>query len=208
MAATALLLAGCSTAIEGKPVAAEPGAILGGDASQCTTVDPPLADVDPASSDDTEPIMKIPQPDGWERFTQLDSQLIRFSMRNPRQGLPTFAAAAVVTVESHPGELDADDFFDQSRSALTQAFGGEGMTWDDTEVCGLPAQVIHYTLPPQMANAPAVPADALMVVAYSGKKTYGIALTMQSPTPDNPDYQRDSKAIQEGFQVLATGSGG
>lgn len=210
VAAAAMLLAGCSNAIDGRPVAAEAAGPLAGDDSQCETVEAPLTDIDPAprAPDDSEPIMRIPQPDGWDRVTELDSQMIRFSMRNPSLGLPTFAAAAVVTVESHPGELDAQDFFAQSRDALAQAFGGEGMTYEDGTLCGLPAQTIKYILPPQMANTPAVPATALMVVAFNGGRTYGVALTMQSPSPDNPDYQRESAEILRGFQVVTSGTGG
>jgi hypothetical protein len=211
MFATAgLLLTGCANAIEGRPVAAEQTGPVAGDDSQCETVDAPMTEIDPAprGADDSEPIMRIPQPQGWDRITQLDSEMIRFSMRNAALGLPTFAAAAVVTVESHPGEIDANEFFDQSRDALAQAFGGDGMTYEDGTLCGLPAQTIQYTLPPQMADTPTVPATALMVVAFNGGRTYGVALTIQSPTPDNPDFKRDSENIQRGFQVLATGAGG
>jgi hypothetical protein len=42
---------------------------------------------------------------------------------------------------------------------------------------------------------------------FTGRKTYGVVLTIQSPVPDDPDYQRDAELITTGFQVLAPDSG-
>jgi hypothetical protein len=210
VAVSSALLTGCATNIDGRAVAAEATAArAAADDSQCTKVDAPMTDVDPAPGppDDSEPTMRIPQPDGWERATELDSEMIRFTMHNTQLGNDRLAAAAVITIESHRGEIKADDFFDQSRQGLIQSFGGEGLTYDDHTLCGLPAQTIHYTLPAQMAAGQAVPATVVVVVAFSGNTTYGIALTMQSPRSDAPAYNRDLETITTGFQVLAPDAG-
>src|SRR5215470_7677594 len=102
LAAAAIVLpTGCTRTIEDARVVAAP------DPSQCTTVDAKLTKV-PFHVDD-EPVLKIPQPDGWERVTMMDSELIRFTMRNPSLAKDNFAPTAVVTLESQPGEHDPQE---------------------------------------------------------------------------------------------------
>src|SRR5262245_17009720 len=64
-------------------------------ASDCTKVDAPMTSI--PDHTDEEPVMKIPQPEGWERVTMMDSDLIRFTMRNPTLIRDGFAPTAVVT---------------------------------------------------------------------------------------------------------------
>ena len=205
LAVAAMLATGCAKAIEGRPVAA--ASLEVGDASECTKVDAPMTTIEAAAEpDDSEPAMVIPQPEGWERITDLDSAMIRFTMSNRTLGVEDFSASAVVTIESHPGEIDADSFFDQSREAVGDAFGVADMAYTDGTVCGRPAQTVQYVIP-RARLAHTLPATALMVVVFSGNKTYGVVLTIQSPAAENPDYQRDLELITTGFQVLAQNSG-
>ncbi len=207
LAIASVLAAGCSKAVEGHPVAA--AGTGGSDDSQCTKVDAPLTTVPPAPSgpDDSEPTMRVPQPEGWDRITKMDSEMIRFTMGNRALGVTGFAASAVVTIESHPGELDASSFFDEARDAMKSAFDTGDLDYTDGTICGLPAQTMHYVLPQGGALKQEVSATAVMVVVFTGRKTYGVVLTIQSPVPDDPDYQRDAELITTGFQVLAPDSG-
>ena len=74
--------------------------------------------------------------------------------------------------------------------------------YTDGTVCGLPAETIKYVIPRMGMLRRSVSATALMVVTFTGRKTYGVVLTIQSPRPDDGDYQRDEKTILDGFQVL------
>jgi hypothetical protein len=206
-AIASLLAVGCSRAVEGHPVAASGAG--GPDDSQCTKVDAPLTTVPAAAGapDDSEPTMRVPQPEGWDRITKMDSEMIRFTMGNKALGVTGFGASAVVTIESHPGELDASSFFDQARDAMASSFGDVDLDYSDGTVCGLPAQTMHYILPQGGALKQEVSATAVMVVVFTGSKTYGVVLTIQSPVAENPDYQRDAETITTGFQVLAPDSG-
>ena len=78
----AVLVTSCTRYVDdAKAVAGEDRSPLAGaNASQCETVDAPLTTI-PAVKDD-EPVMKIPQPEGWVRSTKLDSELFRFAMLN------------------------------------------------------------------------------------------------------------------------------
>jgi hypothetical protein len=205
LAVAVLTATGCSRAVEGHPVAA---ASLGAaDDSECTKVDAPMATVPEVAgaSDDSAPTMRVPQPDGWDRVTELDSAMIRFTMANRSMGVEGFAASAVVTIESQPGEVDADSFFDSSREALQSSFDTADFDYTEGTVCGLPAQTIEYVIPQMSGLKQPVSATAVMVVVFTGDWTYGVVLTIQSPLPDETDYQRDAETIMTGFQVLAPG---
>jgi Probable lipoprotein LpqN len=200
-----VLASGCARAVDGRPVAASSEVIA--DDSQCTKVDAPLTTIPHATgaSDDFEPTLRIPQPDGWDRFTDLDSAVIRFAMGNRHLKVNDRAPSAVVTMESHPGVLDAQTFFDEGRKSLVSMFGATDVSFVDGTLCGLPAQTVRYTIP-QMGTVAPIPATVVMAVLYSGDKTYGTALTIQSPRPDDPVYQKDAADITTGFQVLAPDS--
>jgi hypothetical protein len=47
--------------------------------------------------------MRIPLPQGWERSTKMDSESIRFAIRNPGLAADGFTPNAVVTVEEMTG---------------------------------------------------------------------------------------------------------
>jgi hypothetical protein len=207
LAVSSVLGAGCTTAVDGRPVAAF---MRIADDSQCTKVDAPLTTVPPAAgaSDGSEPTLRIPQPEGWERFTELDSPMIRFAMRNPRLGVNNVAASVAVTIESHPREIDAATFFDESRRQLAASswLGATDIDFSDGTLCGLPAQTVHYTIPERGA-VPPLPVTAVIAVVFSGGNTHGAVLSIQSPVPDNADYKRDADTITSGFQVLAPDPG-
>lgn len=216
--AVCALATGCTTAVDGRAVAGDETEIAVDeesedvDASECTEVDAPLTDIEPsAGADPSEPRLRIPQPDGWDRFSELDSELIRFAMRNVDLGTATYAPTAVVTVETIPEAIEPESYFEQSRDALAQAFGDPNITYEDGTICGLPAQTINYVLPKQNEAMPGpVPATALAVVMVDEESdtTYAAVLTTQTPTPDNPEYVDDAEQIHSGFQVLPPEAGG
>ena len=73
-AALALTLTGCA----GEQVSAD----------KCESVSAPLTDI--PTRTDQEPTMRLPVPEGWERSTKMDSENIRFAIRN--QGLAADAS--------------------------------------------------------------------------------------------------------------------
>jgi hypothetical protein len=204
--ATAIVLAtGCTRTIEDARVVAAPDmGKAGADASACTPVDAPLTKV-PFHVDD-EPQMKIPMPDGWERVTMMDSELIRFTMRNPRLAKDNFAPTAVLTLESQPGEHDPQEVFDAQHDVLEQGVGATDVNATPTTVCGLPAETLDYVTPPIGPIAPH-PAKVVCAVMRTDEKTFAMTLTLQSADPDNPTYKRDAQTILTGFQMLPPKTG-
>lgn len=201
LAAAMVLLASCTRYADDAKAVAGPDLLKakGADASQCGTVEVPLTTI--PTVDNGDPVLKIPQPQGWERSTLMDSKLIRFAMANRSLVSENFAPTAVVTLESAPGEEDPDVVFDSQRMSLESQLGVTGIDVEEHTLCGLPAKIMHYQMP-ALGVVPSHPAMVLFAVLHTEDMTYAAAVTVQTTDPDNPTYKRDSDAILNGFQML------
>jgi hypothetical protein len=201
LAMAALLLPACTRVVDdARAVAGEDRSpVDASDASQCDEVDAPLTTI-PVQGDD-EPVMKIPQPDGWERSTMMDSELIRFAMINKTLVKDDFASNVVVTLESAPGSEDPSVVFDSQRDALESTFGASDLRVTEHTLCGLPAETVRY-LTPVIGNVAPHPAIVVMAVLHTDAMTYAVSVTAQTTDPDSPAYQRDVETILTGFQLL------
>jgi hypothetical protein len=159
-----------------------------------------------AAQTDEEPVMKIPQPEGRDRVTMMDSELIRFTMRNEALVKDGFAPTAVVTLESHPGNAEPREVFDAQQDALKSGIGATNISASETTLCELPAETLDYTTP-QLGILPPHPATVLTAVMHTENDTYAMTMTVQSADPDNPTYRRDAKTILTGFQMLPPSGG-
>jgi hypothetical protein len=204
----AVLVSSCTRVVDdARPVAADDAGPLAAEgAAACTAVDFPLADVGPppGGSSNSEPVLRIPKPPGWNRITSLDSEMIRFVMRNDDLAVGRVAPTAVVTLESHPGEISPDTLFDEQRRQVSE-LGVTALTLTDTTLCGLPAMRGGY-MSPLMGTAEPRPAEVLIGVMFDGGSTHAVAVTVQSADADDPTFIRDSTAILDGFQMLRPGS--
>jgi len=204
--AAILLGTACTRVVDDARVVAAPDmGKAAATASDCTSVDAPMTSI-PAHTDE-EPVMKIPQPDGWQRVTMMDSDLIRFTMRYavaPSRGgmVPT----AVVTLESHRGLAGPREVFDSQKDALETALGATDVQTSEITLCELPAEMIEYTTPP-LGILPPHPAKVVTAVLQADDVTWAMTMTVQSADPDNPTYRRDVETILTGFQMLPPSGG-
>jgi hypothetical protein len=198
--AAMLLTTSCTRVVSDARVVAAPDmGKAAASASDCTSVDAPMTSI--RDHTDEEPAMKIPQPDGWQRVTMMDSELIRFTMRNDSLVKDGFAPTAVVTLESHRGLAEPQEVFDAQHDALKSAVGATDVKITETTVCELPAETIDYTTP-QLGILPPHPARVLTAVLNTEDTTFAMTMTVQSADADNPTYQRDAETILTGFQML------
>lgn len=203
--AAMVLTAACTRVVDDARVVAAPD--MGkapATSSDCTSVDAPMTSI-PAHTDE-EPVMKIPQPDGWERVTMMDSELIRFTMRYIVPTRDGFAPTAVVTLESHRGLAEPREVFDAQRDALEIALGATNIQITETTVCELPAEIIDYTTPP-LGILPPHPARVVTAVLQADDVTWAMTMTVQSADRNNPTYERDVDTILTGFQMLPPSDG-
>jgi hypothetical protein len=204
VAAVALLsVPGCSKVVTGT-AARDPHAPPR-NPNDCEQVSVPLTPIDPHAAG--EPQLKIPQPPGWERASMLDSEVIRFTMRNKNLVANDFMPTAVVTLESVPS-ADADNttIFDQERAALVDRLGATGLHISATTRCGDEAQLVDYDAP-SMGPVPPRKIKTLMVAHTFGASTFVATVTVQSTDPDNAVYARDTGDVLTGFQMLPPAPG-
>jgi hypothetical protein len=199
--ALATSLAACTTVTHGAAVVDDRG--------PCTHVAAPMLDIPTAS--DTEPQMRIPQPPGWERSTELEGldESFRLGLANTELVGEPSQNAVTVMVESVP-DADAQTLFDGFHAGMVEVLDEEGLQPDITRtagtLCGLPSETITLVGADMGMGAavnalPPGPATMLLVVAESGADTYLVAV-VQTIEPDNPTYQRDAETILTGFEVL------
>jgi hypothetical protein len=204
IAAVALLtVPGCSKVVTGAAVP-DPHQSAA-KSTPCEQVSAPLTPID--SRAEGEPRLRIPQPPGWERASMLDSEVIRFTMRNKDLQANNFMPTAVVTLESVPGAATNDQtIFDQERAALVDRLGATGLHTTETTLCGDTAELVDYDAP-SMGRIPPRKIRTLMVAATFDTNTYVSTVTVQSTDPHNPVYARDTATVLTGFQMLPPDGG-
>jgi hypothetical protein len=192
LTAVVVTVAGCSSS---KP-----------SADKCETVSAPLTDI--PTRTDQEPKLRIPVPSGWERSTKMDSEQIRFSLRNQALTADGFTPNAVVTLQKVAGDLGKPDQILQAQlEQLTRKLNLKDVTSTSTKVCGAPALSSTYTTPeiklaPQIPPIPARKATSLGTVYRAGDANYVATVTVQTIKPDDSTYKKDTDEILKGFQLI------
>ncbi len=198
--AALLTLTACGQPTPGTPRAA--GAVSS--ESDCATVDVPLLELDTHSA--TEPRVRIPQPPGWERYTDMDSELIRAAVVNKSLTADGFTPNVVYTLDKLPADIDPQDALDKEREGLVKMAGATDLEVTAATVCGLPGETVHYTLSMPASVGPH-PVILRQAVVGADDHTYVVCLTIQTTNPTDATYQRDSMTILDGLQVLSANDG-
>jgi len=150
-------------------------------AEKCQSVAAPLTDV--PTRTDQEPKMRLPVPPGWERSTKMDSEQIRFAIRNEALAADGFTPNAVVTLQRVGIDVGKPEQILQAQNEqLTKKL-------KLTDLTSTP------TIPPRNATS-------LGVVYRSGDANWVATLTVQTVKPDNQNYAKDLAEILKGFQLL------
>ena len=186
------LVAGCGSSTTGGAAVAD---------HTCTVVSAPMIAIDSKAAGD--PALSIPQPEGWERNTKLDSQIIRFVMVNKSLTANSFAANAVVTFESVTSNTQSPkQILDSQQDNLKNQLKATDISATDGTQCGYPATTISYTAP-AMGAVPSRKAKVLGVVIEANDKTYLTTLSIGSADDQNPTFATDSETILKGFAIKA-----
>ena len=92
--------------------------------------------------------MRIPVPPGWERSTGMDSENIRFAIRNNDLAAEGFKPNAVVTLQKVPLDVGKpEQILAAQNNQLSKKVQLTDMKATSTEVCGSPAMSTTYTAP-------------------------------------------------------------
>jgi len=175
-------------------------------ADKCQSVTAPLTDI--PTRTDQEPKLRIPVPPGWERTNKMDSEQIRFSIRNEGLTADGFTPNAVVTLQKVAGDLGKpDQILQAQQDQLTKKLNLKDVATTSMNVCGAPALSSTYTTPelklsPKLPPIPPRKATSLGMVYRTGDANYVATVTVQTIKPDDPTYVKDSDEIVRGFQLL------
>jgi hypothetical protein len=205
MASASVFTGACTRYVDAEPVASDELAsgqsgTTSGAVAECTEVEAPLTDIE--AVDDGDPVLRIPQPTGWERYSAMDNEVLRFTMTNVDLTSQNFAPTVVVTLESRPGIAPAAEVFDAQRESLVDGLGATDLMVAEDTLCGLPAEWVEYTTPP-MGAVGRLPAQVVMAVLHTDNRTYAATVTSQTKDPQDPRYREDTEQILRGFQMLA-----
>ena len=155
--------------------------------------------------------MRIPLPPGWERTTKMDSESIRFAIRNPALAADGFTPNAVVTLQKTGTDIGkSEKVLEAQNDQLAKKLKLTDMKASPVELCGAPALSATYTAPevklgPKTPPIPQRKASSLSSV-YKGRDiNYIVMLTVQTIKPDNQTFNADSAMILKGFQLLPPG---
>lgn len=179
-------------------------------AEKCQTVDAPLSDI--PTRTDQEPKMRLPVPQGWERSTKMDSENIRFAIRNPGLAADGFTPNAVVTLQKVAADIGKpEQILEAQNQQLAKKLKVTDMNSTSAQVCGAPAMSTSYTAPevkisPKIKPIPPRKATSLGAVYKAGDVTYVATVTVQTVKADNETYTKDAETILKGFQLLPAGS--
>ncbi len=175
-------------------------------ADKCQVVSGELIDV--PTRTDQEPKMRVPVPAGWERTTKMDSENIRFALRNQGLSADGFTPNAVVTLQKVSADIGKpEQLLEAQNDQLSKKLKVTDMNSTPTQVCGATALSTTYTAPEMKINPkiPPIPprtATSLGVVYKTGDVSYVATITVQTVKPDNPTYIKDADTIIKGFQLL------
>jgi len=167
----------------------------------CNEVNYPLADIPPRA--EGEPMMKIPQPPGWNNATGWHPES-RFALSNRAFNVNDGVTTAYVYLKPMPSHVSVQEIFDYASSSLISEDGAEIQSITPTTVCGQPAQITEYTRTIKSPKGESQPISGKMLTAVTESEdmTHAVQLSVATAEPDNPTYQRDSQAMLDGFVYL------
>ncbi|ODQ85141.1 hypothetical protein BHQ17_24405 [Mycolicibacterium holsaticum] len=153
-------------------------------------------------TDPDEPVLKMPQPPGWERNTWMESDgIFRFALyNNSMMSTDGVAPSALVSLDEERSLTPADSIFMLKRGALS-AIGATDVTTEKHTVCGLPAETVRY-LTGAIAGLAPHPATLLLVSLQTADRTYTASLTIEAVDSQDPTFEADAESMLSGFQML------
>lgn len=207
--AAGLILSGCSQTIEGTATAGfEPSAqstesnssgLPAYKAQQCEQLHSDRW-IELSGTGPDEPRVRIAQPPGWEPVPELATGAVKLVMRNVSlsDGV-TNPALSVATADATDGDRPPKDLLNDSIKGF-EAGGGQNITQVPSEICGFPALMANYTIPPGDA-AKTIYVTAVTVMVPLGSRVWNVVAMTQSTAPNNKTYMADAQVMLAGLRI-------
>lgn len=201
-----VVLAGCASDDDADTAATAGGDVTSSaDASADSAGNSACADTDAelleARSEPGEPTVQLPVPEGWERNTQMDSEVVRIVLTNMGIVRDQFAPNIVVTAE--PAPADPQEAFAMQLAGAGDMLGTETPETVEGEVCGFPSMSFEQPVP-AMASAPERQIAVQMIVVPHGSGAITYTMTAQATEPADPSY---APALETMFSEIQISEG-
>lgn len=160
--------------------------------SRCAKSDVPMVNLEPKAAG--EPLLAVPQPEGWGHSSEMNTAAIRGLIFNKSLTANQFTPTAVITV------ADVTDGTSSLEQALVTEVGGiqqNGVSIESETsgtICGYPTKTVAYPIEGR-------PGSTLIVAAEHDRRIWTATVTIQTTAADNPTYIADKETIFNGFQV-------
>lgn len=208
VAAAGLLLSGCATTVEGTAKAGfEPPGNSSGSANatapgyKAQTCEQLHSDrwIELPTTPD-EPRVRIAQPPGWEPVPELAKDAVKLVLRNVSlsDGV-TNPAVSVATGDATDGDRSPKDLLNDSIQGF-QAGGGQNITQVPAEICGFPAVMANYTVPPS-GEGKTIYVTGVSVMVPLGSTVWNVVALAQSTAPNNKTYMADAQVMLAGLRI-------
>ena len=210
--ATTILLASCS---DGVDTATSDNATTSAPSTSTERTDAASSDecsfesngdnVIEANHNPGEPTFGIPLPEGWERMTMLDSELVRLTTADEASG-PEKGRTAVLTVE--PADISGTKVFDANADMIESTLSPQDFVRHPvTSVCGLDAQLFDYTTARMGDGGKQTIHQLLLSVPDVNGSNLVAVLTVQSAASDADAFAPIADTIISGLRVEDPTSG-
>lgn len=205
--AAGLLLSGCTQLTDGTPTAGfEPGQAAessGAPAYKPQSCEQVHSDawIELSGIGPDDPRVRIAQPPGWEPVPELATGPVRLVLRNVSlsDGV-TNPALSVATADATDGDRPPRDLLNDSIKGF-EAGGGQNISPVPAEVCGFPALMANYTVPPQHEGGKTVYVTAVSVMVPLGSRVWNLVAMAQSTAPNNETYMKDVQVMLAGLRI-------
>ncbi|MCV7362812.1 hypothetical protein [Mycolicibacterium neworleansense] len=147
-----------------------------------------------------EPRVRIAQPPGWEPVPELATGAVRLVLRNVSlsDGV-TNPAVSVATGDATDGNRSPEDLLSDSIQGF-EAGGGQNITHVPAEICGFPALMANYTVPPSDGGK-TIYVTGVTVMVPLGSKVWNLVALAQSTAPNNETYMADAQVMLAGLRI-------
>ncbi len=144
--------------------------------------------------------MRIAQPPGWEPMPELAKGAVELVLRNVlAQRRRTNPAVTVATGDATDGERSPKDLLKDSVQGF-EAGGGQNITQEPAEICGFPALMANYTVPPDDGGK-TIYVTGVTVMVPLGSRVWNVVALAQSTAPDNKTYMADAQVMLAGLRI-------
>lgn len=147
-----------------------------------------------------DPRVRIAQPPGWDPVPEMATSTVKLILRNVSLGDGvTSPAVTVASGDATDGNRSPHELLGETIKGF-EVGGGQNITQVPSEICGFPALMVNYTIPPEDGGK-TIYVTAVTVMVPLGSKVWNLVAMAQSTAPNNKTYMQDAQVMLAGLRI-------